>query len=49
LLGRQWCFAKAITTTFVLPIAVAGLAGISSLAMQWESVKGKKLAVGGAA
>jgi hypothetical protein len=41
-------YNKAVTTAFILPIAVGGLAAISSLLMEWKSVKGKKLIPGGA-
>ena len=41
-------YNNAITTAFILPIAVGGLAGLSSLLMEWKSVKGKSLIPGGA-
>ncbi len=41
-------FDKAVTTAFILPIAVSGLAALSSLLMEWKSVKGKSLIPGGA-
>lgn len=47
--GVLTAFDKAITTAFILPIAVAGLAFLSSLLMEWKSVKGKKLGVPGGA
>lgn len=46
--GVLVAYNKAITTAFILPIAVAGLAFLSSLLMEWKSVKGKKLQMGGA-
>jgi len=46
--GILIAYDKAITTAFILPIATAGLAFLSSLAMEWKSVKGKKLVPGGA-
>lgn len=46
--GVLVAFDKAITTAFILPIAVAGLAAVSSLMMEWKSVKGKSLIPGGA-
>lgn len=47
--GVLTAFDKAITTAFILPIAVAGLAFLSSLLMEWRSVKGKKIGVPGGA
>lgn len=47
--GVLWSYNKAVTTAFVLPIAVGGIALLSSLLMEWKSVKGKKLQMGGAA
>lgn len=41
-------FDKAVTTAFILPIAAGGLAALSSLLMEWKSVKGKSLIPGGA-
>jgi hypothetical protein len=41
-------YNRAVTTAFIMPIAAAGLAFLASLFMEWKSVKGKKLAVGGA-
>lgn len=41
-------YNKAVTTAFILPIATAGLALLSSLPMEWKSVKGKSLIPGGA-
>ena len=46
--GVLLAFNKAVTTAFVLPIAVGGLAGLASLMMEWKSVKGKKMMPGGA-
>ncbi|CAK1356086.1 unnamed protein product [Cercospora beticola] len=39
----------AVTRAFIMPIAVAGLGFLAALAFEWKSVKGKKLAMGGAA
>ena len=39
-------FNKALTTAFVLPVAVACLSFLSSLLFEWRSVKGKKLGMG---
>jgi hypothetical protein len=39
----------AVTTAFILPIAVGGIAALSSLLMEWKSVKGKSLIPGGGA
>jgi hypothetical protein len=36
-------FSTAVTTAFILPIAVGGLAFFSSLLFEWKSVKGKNL------
>lgn len=49
LAGVLLAYNKAITTAFILPIAVGGLAFLASLMMEWRSVKGKKLQMGGAA
>ena len=46
--GVLIAYNKAVTTAFILPIAVGGLAALSSLLMEWKSVKGKKLLPGGA-
>lgn len=46
--GVLRAYDKAITTAFIMPIAVSGLAFLASLMMQWRSVKGKKLMPGGA-
>ena len=46
--GVLIAYNKAVTTAFILPIAVGGLAFLSSLLMEWKSVKGKKLIPGGA-
>ncbi|KAF2762014.1 putative major facilitator superfamily transporter [Pseudovirgaria hyperparasitica] len=40
-------YMKGITTAFVLPIAAACLAFLSSTLFEWKSIKGKKLAMGG--
>lgn len=39
-------FMTALSTAFILPIAVAGLSFLSSLLFEWRSVKGKKLGMG---
>lgn len=39
----------AVTRTFILPIACAGVACLCSLLFEWKSVKGKKLEMGGTA
>lgn len=48
LMGVLVAYNKAVTTAFILPIAVGGLAALASLLMEWKSVKGKKLMPGGA-
>lgn len=47
--GTLLAYNKAITTAFVLPVAVGGIAFISSLLFEWKSVKGKSLVPGTAA
>jgi MFS family permease len=47
--GVVLAYNKAVTTAFILPIAVSGMAFLASLAMEWKSVKGKKLMAGGGA
>jgi FlaA1/EpsC-like NDP-sugar epimerase len=47
--GVLEAYNVAVTRTFILPIACAGLACLSSLLFEWKSVKGKKLEMGGAA
>lgn len=42
-----FAYNKALTTAFVLPIAVACLSFFSSLLFEWKSVKGIKLGAGG--
>jgi hypothetical protein len=42
-------YNKAITTAFILPIAVGVLGFLSSLLFEWRSVKGKNLMGGGPA
>lgn len=42
-------YNKAITTAFILPIAVGALAFLSSLLFEWRSVKGKNIMAGGPA
>ncbi len=48
LAGVLQSYDIAVTTAFILPIAVGGLAAISSLLMEWKSVKGVSLIPGGA-
>ncbi|PSN73106.1 MFS general substrate transporter [Corynespora cassiicola Philippines] len=43
LAGVLEAYTKAIVSAFILAIATAGLAFLSSLGMEWKSVKGKKL------
>lgn len=47
--GVLLAYNQAVTSTFILPIAVGGLAALSSLLMEWKSVKGKSLLPGGGA
>lgn len=47
--GVLEAYNVAVTRTFILPIACAGLACLCSLLFEWKSVKGKKLEMGGAA
>jgi hypothetical protein len=47
--GVLVAYNMAVTTAFILPIAVSGLAALSSLLMEWKSVKGKSLIPGGGA
>lgn len=42
-------YNRAIMRAFIMPIALSSLAFLASLGMEWKSVKGKKLAMGGAA
>jgi hypothetical protein len=46
LAGVKEAYNKALTTAFILPIAVAVLSFLSSLLFEWKSVKGKKLGMG---
>ena len=46
--GVLLAYNKAIMTAFILSIACAVAAFLSSLMMEWKSVKGKKIGVGGA-
>jgi hypothetical protein len=46
LAGVKEAYNKALTTAFILPIAVAGLSFLSSLLFEWKSVKGKNLGMG---
>jgi hypothetical protein len=47
--GTLYSYNKALTTAFILPIAVAGIAFFGSLLFEWRSIKGKNLLAGGAA
>lgn len=42
-------YTAAISSAFILAIATGGLAFITSFGMEWKSVKGKKIAMGGGA
>ncbi|EGP91874.1 unnamed protein product [Zymoseptoria tritici ST99CH_3D1] len=46
--GVVLAYNKAVTTAFILPVAVSGMAFLASAFMEWKSVKGKKLMPGGA-
>jgi len=47
--GVLGAYNTAVTRTFILPIACAGIACLCSLLFEWKSVKGKKLELGAAA
>ncbi len=47
--GVLVAYNTAVTTAFILPIAVGGLAAMSSLMMEWKSVKGVSLIPTGSA
>jgi len=47
--GVLKAYNEALTQSYVLAIACAGLAFLSSFLLEWKSVKGKKLELGGAA
>jgi hypothetical protein len=47
--GTLLAYNKALTTAFILPIAVGGIAFFSSLLFEWRSIKGKNLLAGGGA
>jgi hypothetical protein len=47
--GTLEAYNKALTTAFILPIAVGGIAFLTSLLFEWRSIKGKNLLAGGAA
>lgn len=47
--GVLEAYNVAVTTTFLLPVACAGIACLCSLLFEWKSVKGKKLDLGAAA
>lgn len=49
LAGVLEAYNIAVTSTFILPIACAGIACLCSLLFEWKSVKGKKLELGGVA
>jgi hypothetical protein len=42
-------YNEAITTAFILPIAVGGLSFLGSLLFEWKSVKGKNIMASGPA
>lgn len=46
--GVLFAYNKAVTSSYILAIACGGLAAVSSVFFEWKSVKGKKLAMGGA-
>lgn len=47
--GVLIAYTKAITDAFLISVIIGALAWAVSLGMEWKSVKGKKLAMGGAA
>jgi len=47
--GVLLAYNNALSQSYVLAIACAGLAFVSSLGFEWRSVKGKKLELGGGA
>ena len=47
--GVLQAYTNAVTSAFILAIATGGIAFFVSLAMEWKSVKGKKLLPGGGA
>jgi hypothetical protein len=47
--GVLEAYNVAVTSSFILPIACAGLACLCCLLFEWKSVKGKKIEMGGAA
>lgn len=47
--GVLEAYTKAITGAFLISIVVGAIAFVISLGMEWKSVKGKKIAMGGAA
>jgi hypothetical protein len=47
--GMLEAYNIAVTRTYILPIACAGIACSCSALFEWKSVKGKKLAMGAAA
>lgn len=48
LAGALEAYNQALENTFIMPIAVVGLAFVSSALFEWKSVKGKNLAAGAA-
>jgi len=49
LAGVLMAYNIAVTRTYVLPVACAGLAFLTCALFEWKTVKGKKLELGGAA
>ena len=47
--GTLRAYNTGVTSAFILPIAVTSIAFLCSLFVEWKSVKGKKIAPGGAA
>jgi len=47
--GVLQAYMLALNQAFVISIAVAAIATIAACAVEWKSVKGKKIAPGGAA
>ncbi|KAL9107727.1 MAG: hypothetical protein Q9227_007442 [Pyrenula ochraceoflavens] len=48
LAGVLLAYDKAVTRTFILPIAVGGLAFLTCALFEWKTVKGRNLMAGGA-
>lgn len=47
--GVLEAYSTSVTSAFILSIAVGGLATISTLLLEWKSVKGKNLMAGAGA